>query len=65
MLPETDEAAVWQVGRRISELLVSDGEMPPITVSLGVAIYPRNGETAEALFGAADHSLYEVKSRRR
>jgi diguanylate cyclase (GGDEF)-like protein len=65
VLPETDETAAWQVGRRISELLVSDGEMPPITVSLGVAIYPRNGETAEALLGAADHSLYEVKSRRR
>ncbi|MET0166245.1 MAG: GGDEF domain-containing protein, partial [Vicinamibacterales bacterium] len=65
VLPETDETAAWQVGRRISELLVSDGETPAITVSLGVAIYPRNGPTVEALLGAADYSLYEVKSRRK
>ena len=65
VLPETDETAAWQVGRRISELLVSDGDTPPITVSLGVAIYPRNGPTVEALLGAADYSLYEAKSRRK
>ena len=67
MLPETDETAAWQVGRRISELLVSvrDGEMPPITVSLRVATYPRNGATVQELLGAANDSLDEVKSRRK
>jgi diguanylate cyclase (GGDEF)-like protein len=63
LLPETDEAEAWQVSRRISELLARDSEAPSISVSLGIAIYPRNGETAEALLGAADRSLYNMKSR--
>jgi diguanylate cyclase (GGDEF)-like protein len=63
LLPETDEAEAWQVGRRILELLARDSEKPLISVSLGVAIYPRDGETAEALLGAADRSLYDMKSR--
>ena len=63
VLPETDEAAAWQVGRRVSELLARDSETPSISVSLGVAIYPQNGETAEGLLGAADRSLYDMKSR--
>jgi diguanylate cyclase (GGDEF)-like protein len=63
VLPETEEAAAWQVGRRVAELLASDSERPSISVSLGVAIYPQNGETAEGLLGAADRSLYSMKSR--
>jgi diguanylate cyclase (GGDEF)-like protein len=62
VLPETNEEAAWDVGRRISDLLAADNETPLISVSLGVAIYPRNGETAEALFSAADRSLYDMKS---
>lgn len=63
LLPETDETEAWQVGRRISELLARDSETPLISVSLGVAIYPRNGETPEALLGAADRNLYDMRSR--
>ena len=63
VLPEADEVAAWQVGRRVSEHLARDSEMPTITVSLGVAIYPQNGETAERLLGAADRSLYDMKLR--
>jgi len=63
VLPETEEAAAWQVGRRVAELLARDSERPSISVSLGVAIYPQNGETAEGLLGAADRSLYSMKSR--
>lgn len=63
VLPETEEAAAWQVGRRVAELLARDSERPSISVSLGVALYPKNGETAEGLLGAADRSLYDMKSR--
>src|SRR5262249_34731106 len=56
VLPETDEAAAWQVGARISELLAREGEEPAISVSLGVAMYPQNGETAEQLLEAADRT---------
>jgi diguanylate cyclase (GGDEF)-like protein len=63
ILPETDEAAARQVGARISERLAVVGEMPALTVSTGVAVYPRDGDTVDALLGAADVVLYEAKHR--
>lgn len=32
------------------------------TISIGMAIYPDDGVTSEALFNAADHALYQVKN---
>jgi diguanylate cyclase (GGDEF)-like protein len=63
VLPEIDETAAWQAAHRISEQLARDGQTPPVSVSLGVAVYPRDGRTAEALLDAADRTLYEVKNR--
>lgn len=63
VLPETDEAAAWQVAHRVEEHLARDGEAPPVSVSLGVAVYPRDGATPEALLGTADRALYEMKTR--
>lgn len=63
VLPETDEAAAWRVASRVGERVASDGEVPRITASLGTALYPRDGQTAEALIGYADHALYEMKAR--
>jgi diguanylate cyclase (GGDEF)-like protein len=65
VFPETAEHATSQVARRISDLLGVDMEVPALSLSAGVAVYPRDGETAEALLGAADHALYEAKARRR
>jgi GGDEF domain-containing protein len=47
----------------VAERLAADQELPPLTVSLGVAVFPRDGETAEALIGRADQTLYEMKAR--
>ncbi|HEV8264728.1 MAG TPA: MASE1 domain-containing protein [Gemmatimonadales bacterium] len=63
VLPETDEAAARQVARRVAERLAHDGDKPRITASFGVALFPRDGAAAEALLGAADRLLYEMKSR--
>lgn len=65
VLPETDEAAARQVRQRVWERVARDREKPRISASLGVAVYPRDGETAEALLGAADRVLYEMKARGR
>lgn len=62
LLPETGEAEAWQVGRRLQELLAKDAEAPVVQVSLGVAVHPRDGATADALLGAADRRLYEGRS---
>lgn len=64
VLPESDEAAASQLARRIRGQLTLDAEPPRLSVSLGAAIYPRDGETAEALLDTADRLLYEMKSRR-
>jgi diguanylate cyclase (GGDEF)-like protein len=64
VLPETTEAAAWEMARRVIARLADDPESPPLTVSLGVAVYPRDGDTAEALLGRADRALYEMKARR-
>ncbi len=49
------------VSRRICERLAKDGEFPNVTVSVGSAVFPRDGETIEGLFNAADRALYGMK----
>ena len=61
VLPETAEAAAWQVATRITERVKADGETPKLSVSAGVAIYPRDGDTVEVLLSVADRLLYEAK----
>jgi diguanylate cyclase (GGDEF)-like protein len=63
VLPETDEAAAWQVAHRVEERLPHDGEKPRISASSGVAVYPGDGDTVEALIAVADRALYEMKAR--
>jgi len=65
VLPETGEEAAWRVARRIAERVAGDGEEPALTVSFGVAVHPRDGATAEALFTAADRGMYDTKARGR
>jgi diguanylate cyclase (GGDEF)-like protein len=63
VLPETGEAAARQVGVRVCQRLATDGENPVLSVSIGVAIYPRDGDSSEALLGTADKALYVAKAR--
>lgn len=65
VLPETGEAAAWHVARRVAERVARDGEQPVLSVSVGVAVHPRDGASLEALMNAADRSLYDAKARRR
>jgi len=61
VLPEAGSQAARRVGERIRERLSSDGEYPPITVSVGTAVFPQDGRTVEELFDAADRNLYGMK----
>jgi diguanylate cyclase (GGDEF)-like protein len=61
ILPETGRNAAREVARRICNRVARDGELPPISVSAGVAVYGEDGETLEALVGAADQALYRAK----
>lgn len=63
VLPEAGPEAAASVSRRICERLEKDGELPRVTVSVGSAVFPQDGESIEALFNAADRALYGMKRR--
>jgi diguanylate cyclase (GGDEF)-like protein len=47
----------------VQKLEVRHGDqiLGPITISIGVAVFPENGRTREQLLGAADAALYKAK----
>ena len=62
MLPETGAREAGLIGRRICTTLVRDAEEPPISVSVGIAVYPHDGASFDALLQSADCALYLIKS---
>jgi diguanylate cyclase (GGDEF)-like protein/PAS domain S-box-containing protein len=65
VLPETGQVPANSVARRICCSLANDGKQPRLSVSVGVAIYPSDGEKLDLLLGAADAALYAMKARKR
>ena len=63
VLPETGEVPANLVAGRISANLAHDGRKPKLSVSIGVAIYPRDGVRIDTLMGAADVAVYAMKAR--
>jgi diguanylate cyclase (GGDEF)-like protein/PAS domain S-box-containing protein len=61
ILPETGAREAEGVGRRICERLSHDCEEPPLSVSVGIAVYPADGTSIDTLFQAADRALYKMK----
>jgi diguanylate cyclase (GGDEF)-like protein/PAS domain S-box-containing protein len=64
VLPETLKAAASAVAQRICDLLEKDPELPRLSVSVGIASYPRDADTIGTLLYAADKVLYAMKSKR-
>jgi diguanylate cyclase (GGDEF)-like protein/PAS domain S-box-containing protein len=64
VLPETSTEAANQVAQRICESLVNDGKGPKLSVSVGIAVYPANGDTIESLLCEADSGLYARKQQK-
>jgi len=64
VLPETGREAANQVAERICNSIANDTKGPKLSVSIGVAIYPRDGERIEGLLRAADVAMYEMKARK-
>lgn len=68
MLPEIPATEVARVAERIRAASEADRFTPEgsstalsVTVSVGVAVYPESGRTADALIEAADQALYRSK----
>jgi diguanylate cyclase (GGDEF)-like protein len=63
VLPETNAEAANVVAQRIRQSVANDGKGPKLSISVGVAIYPQNGERIESLLRAADTAMYSMKRR--
>jgi diguanylate cyclase (GGDEF)-like protein len=63
LLPETDEVGGVAVARRLGEAI---RRVPingvPVTVSIGIAVFPDHGQNGPAVLHAADEALYAVKT---
>jgi diguanylate cyclase (GGDEF)-like protein len=64
ILPETGALPAKLVAQRICGTLAADGRDPKISVSVGAAIYPDDGQTIESILSAADLALYAMKAKR-
>ncbi|MBI1904677.1 MAG: diguanylate cyclase [Rhodocyclales bacterium] len=71
VLPEMDAAAALDTAERLRGLLAAvsmedgEGRAFTITVSIGVAAFPADGATPEAMFEAADRAMYAAKNNGR
>ena len=65
VLTESTAESATVVARRVAERLSQDTEEPRISVSIGVAEFPRDGARIEQLLSAADQALYNDKGRTR
>ncbi len=63
VLPGTSVEDARRVAQRIFQRLTEDVEVPRLSVSVGVAEYPRDGLTIEHMLSAADQALYNEKRR--
>jgi diguanylate cyclase (GGDEF)-like protein/PAS domain S-box-containing protein len=65
LLPETGREAAHSVARRISSSIAEDSNGPRISVSVGVGVYPLDGDNVESLVSAADTAMYVMKRQRK
>lgn len=63
ILPETAKDAARDVARRICEGIASQEELPRISASAGVAVYPQDADSLLGILASADRDLYEQKGR--
>lgn len=65
ILPQTDRAGVYTVGERLRASVAAHAfplaEPGRITVSMGIAVFPEDGESSATLIEASDRALYQAK----
>lgn len=67
LLENTDHAGAWKVAERLRQLveglqLYSAGSPVPVSISLGIAVYPEDATVKEQLIDCADQALYRAKA---
>ncbi|MGC0774916.1 MAG: diguanylate cyclase [Candidatus Acidiferrum sp.] len=61
LLIDSDQPMAEHMAQRIEACVRDDGEVPSISVSIGMAVYPGDGRTTQELLEAADRQLYGRK----
>jgi diguanylate cyclase (GGDEF)-like protein/PAS domain S-box-containing protein len=61
VLIDADPGMANRIASRIESALRNGRESPPLSVSIGISVYPEEGRTAPELLEAADRHLYKRK----
>jgi len=61
VLLDADPAMARRIAERVESALRKDRERPALSVSIGIGVYPEDGQTAQELLQAADRQLYKRK----
>jgi len=61
VLIDSDMRMAEQVAHRIEERMQNDAEAPPLSVSIGIGLYPEDGRNAQELLEKTDRQLYKCK----
>jgi diguanylate cyclase (GGDEF)-like protein/PAS domain S-box-containing protein len=61
VLIESDLRMAQQVAQRIESRLRNDVDEPPLSVSIGIGVFPEDGRNAQELLAVADRLLYQHK----
>jgi diguanylate cyclase (GGDEF)-like protein len=62
ILPATGPDGARVVAARVSDWLAEFANTPPVTVSVGAAVFPDDGATPDTLLSVADRLQYQMKS---
>ena len=64
VLPEIHAHDAKLVAQRVCESLANDANRPTLSVSVGIAVYPQDGNSIETLLCEADSRLYSMKQQK-
>lgn len=64
VLPETASEAAGLVAQRICERVADEDTGPKMSASVGIAVYPQDGDSIEELLRKADSELYAMKQQK-
>lgn len=71
VLPEMDVEGARDTAERLRQRVgnapipLESGHSVPLTISVGVAVYPVHGHTVDTLCSAADKAMYQAKMQGR
>jgi diguanylate cyclase (GGDEF)-like protein/PAS domain S-box-containing protein len=63
LLIDADGAMARQIAERVESALRKRCAHPPLSVSIGISVYPEDGRTSQDLLEAADQHLYKRKKK--